>query len=317
MGRTLRSGMDDAPDEDIAAVMVAKWSFYPPERAITDKILSLSEDMGRSYRSKKRDKIFEAQKDRLFEEIEGLTEEEKKKIEKDMEDPGWYEKVFGAVSKVFFHNREMPLSPGKEGYSSFFKNYEYSDLQGDESSASFQKYVAEKMYDHLAMLTHSPRRKKFGDFSLRKEFTWGIAPDLGLGLYTREETSTAVREEVEKVLAELAGDFEDWFIYKKDEVLEATFGTICSLEHCVGNIEEVMRYSTLLIVATDVSEYGAAQTERLRAEWEEKLRARSEIAVGQYPFRGLVTELRKKKEVEAEAPAEDSSEQEEYIEAHY
>jgi hypothetical protein len=125
------------------------------------------------------------------------------------------------------------------------------------------------MYDHLAMLCRSPHARKGGDFSLKQEFTRGIASKIGLGMYFEKETEPEHIEAVENALHRLAENFESWFEKERGGFLEATFGEVCSLVYCAENPKKIPDYPDVLIIAVDATKSAAACNEIAKEKWNE------------------------------------------------
>ena len=132
-----------------------------------------------------------------------------------MVDEGWVRTIVDRVSSILFREEE-------------------TENDGDYQptlEASFDKIVSEKIYDRLSFLSLSPQAKSGGVFSLKRELTYGIAEDVGLGLWKRPPTSAtheALNLQAEEVLTGLAGEFQDWLVYDCKGVYPALWGNICA-----------------------------------------------------------------------------------------
>jgi len=216
---------------------IAKWEFFLPDKDISNQIWFLSEKIAAHYEGERDEKLFLPDQD-AFEDIPDITEEEREEVTNNFSKKAWHEKLFNKISEVLSHNEDPEL-----------------EMNDDEYSVFFQKHVAEKIYDHFAMLCRiakAGKRKK--EFSLLKELTEELAPDLGLGLYIEKETSQELIEASSQALYSLAENFESWFVGRKKGFFEATFGEVCSLVYFVDNPEEVAGYEGLLVLAADVSQ---------------------------------------------------------------
>lgn len=123
----------------------------------------------------------------------------------------WLHTIINRVSSILFHEEE----PSDE-----------TNLSEDELVVLFQKTVSEKIYDRLSLLSLSPHAKKGGTFSLTEELTKGIAEEVGLGLYRREETREKLRTEAEATLLNLAVAFQDWLLGEWNGVYPAGWGEV-------------------------------------------------------------------------------------------
>lgn len=121
----------------------------------------------------------------------------------------------------------------------------------DEYLVFFQKFVAEKIYDHFAMLSE---RRDGEEISLLRVFTEDLAPVLGFGRYIEKKIPENLLFECYGALYDLAEEFETWFIEEKGGVFWAMFGRMCSLVYCAKNRDEVAGYEDLLVLEADVDQ---------------------------------------------------------------
>jgi len=223
--------------EEAEAAISSRWKFYLPDRGITDEILRLSEAMGDDYRSRKYETLYQKERDSLFDDIPDISDDERRALEDRLKDKTWLGSMVDMLSDVIFHNKKK------------------NERTQDEEYVYFQKFVAEKMYNHLAMLARTRHAQEGGEFSLKEEFTAEIAPKLGLGLYLQDSTPETLSRKADEVLNRLAAEFESWFV-ERGGILDATFGQVCSYDHAVKNGFEPGQYPHLLILDTDVNAAG-------------------------------------------------------------
>lgn len=174
--------------------------FFPTPREIAEKILFLNHQLG--------DELIESQLATLESE-----ESDVKMIEVSENEIGenWLQTIIDHVSSILFHEEE----PSDE-----------TNLSEDELVVLFQKTVSEKIYDRLSLLSLSPHAKKGGTFSLTEELTKGIAEEVGLGLYRREETREELRTEAAATLLNLAVTFQDWLLKEWNGVYPVGWGEV-------------------------------------------------------------------------------------------
>lgn len=180
--------------------LIKTWKFYEPPIPLVAEILRLNEELGDEHMNR---------------EYEQLSKTEGSYPELDEEavaDKSWLMRLFNQVSEIIFHDREDRRNRPR--------------ASEDESLSFFQKFVAERIYNHLAMLSRSPHAKKGGTFSIREELTEEIAEKLGLGLYLDEKTGFKLRAQTEATLLELAGDFQQWFTEKLPGIYSTTWGVM-------------------------------------------------------------------------------------------
>lgn len=192
--------------ENTVGNLIANWKFFSPKMAIVKKILTLNEKIGDEYFQSK-------YKDLLEKEGNVYNHEVVSKFEENLKNLSWHNRLYSQISKILFHDDNR-----KSGMS-------------DEEFLSFsQKYISERIYNHLAMLSRSPHAEEEGSFSLREELTEELAENIGLGLYLTDKISSDLRAETEHVLYELAENFENWFVNEKKGRFSTVFGEVCSPE---------------------------------------------------------------------------------------
>jgi hypothetical protein len=194
--------------------------FYQVPRPITDEILDLSESMNDAY--------LEKEAERVFEKESGLQEVEV--IEDDSSD-SWPSRLIEGLSKALFHSSE-----------------EEPPMPDEEFRAVFQKEVAERIYDHLAMLTRAGYEEGDEPFSIMEEFTQMMVWKLGLGLSRDEDIGEEMKHRVELVLHRLAWDFQSWLILEHHGKFPAVFGEIYT-----SVPEKIPANGKLLVLAADVA----------------------------------------------------------------
>lgn len=207
------------PKDDRINKIISHWTFFQPKIEIVERILVLNDKLGTEY--------FQKEYNNLLERENHLDDKE---FEKNLHDFRWHRRLFAQISEVIFHDDKK------------------NRIMSDKEFLSFsQKYISERIYNHLAMLARSPHAEKGGAFSLREELTEEFAENIGLGLYLTDKISGELRAEVESVLYALAENFEEWFIDERQGHFPTLFGDVFSSEKLEGN-----RRKPALILSPDV-----------------------------------------------------------------
>jgi hypothetical protein len=135
------------------------------------------------------------------------------------ENDGWVRSVVERVSAILFR--------------------EETNISRTESDKwKFDKVVSEKIYDRLSSLSLSPYAKSKRVFSLTEELTYGIAEDVGLGLWTYPHTPEDLKMEAEGALNALSYEFQDWLVNERGGVYAAKWGNICAWQEVRREIPE-------------------------------------------------------------------------------
>jgi hypothetical protein len=192
---------DDPPEisDEVLEVFLDRIKFFPTPPDIARQILEVNKKYG--------DYAVELQ---LGDSCSALGEYPQVMVEE-----GWVRTIVDRVSSILFREEETEND---------------NDYQ-PTLEASFDKIVSEKIYDRLSFLSLSPQAKSGGVFSLKRELTYGIAEDVGLGLWKRPPTSAtheALNLQAGEVLINLAGEFQDWLVYDCKGVYPAKWGNICA-----------------------------------------------------------------------------------------
>lgn len=193
--------------------------FYPVPQSISNEILELSESMNDAYLEKEADRVIEK---------EGGGQEDE--VIKGSGDP-WHSRLIGGLSKALFHSSE-----------------EEPPMPDEEFRAVFQKEIAERIYDHLAMLTRAGYEEGDEPFSIMDEFTRMMAGKLGLGLSRSENIGEELKHRAGLVLHKLAWDFQSWLILEHAGQYSAFFGEIYT-----SVPEKMPANGKLLVLAADVA----------------------------------------------------------------
>ena len=227
--RLLPTRKTPEPEPDpLVDALIEEWKFFIPEAPLVSRILTLREELGDNYFEHEY-KSFEAQASKL--ESHADLQEASAQLEKGSPRKGVLQHLFDQVAQVFgFANDESP---------------------GTESVALYQSFISETIYDHLAMLGRSPGTMRGHPFSIRRELTEGIAEEIGLGLYLTPEISEDLHDRSEKLLLELAGDYQSWLLDdERQGTFETTWGYICTSDR---ELPKKLRDSHPLILIPDVA----------------------------------------------------------------
>lgn len=184
--------------------LLSRWKFFLPPVSLVDRILEMNDRLGDDY--------FE----RLFETTSAREQTDLSSEEEPIQSGLWYRWLFRQLSEVLFHRGET-----KESNSS---------LSQEESASLFQKFISERIYNHLAMLSRTDYAKRGNAFSIREELTEELAEKIGLGLYLHSDTNEERRGEIEKLLIELAYVFQQWLVVDQQGMYATTWGAICTPE---------------------------------------------------------------------------------------
>jgi len=179
-------------------LFLAESRFFPVAPYLADQILSLNQRLGNH--------LIESELDSLPEEDPESGTDELVEV-----DASWFNAILNRVSSILFH---------QEGQAPD------ADVPWEDLVSAFQKTVSEKIYDRLGLLSLSPHAREGGIFSLREELTEGIAEDIGLGLYRRNETPAHLRAESEAALLSLALEFQRWLLEDCHGAYPAAWGDI-------------------------------------------------------------------------------------------
>lgn len=194
--------------DDFIDKLISGWEFYLPDHKLAERILKLNDQIGDEYF---RERYWNLQNNN-DEDLDLKNVERDQEINENFNNPVWHKDIFNQIKSILFHDEESP------------------DYSHKEDVTLFRKYISERMYNHLAMLSRSPHAKKGGAFSIWDDVALEISGKIGLGLYFSDQISGDDRAEIEGVLKELAENFEEWLIDKKVGRFSATFAVVVSIE---------------------------------------------------------------------------------------
>ncbi len=224
-----------ADEEEVIDALIREWTFFLPSERVVANILALREDLGdnyldREYESISTNSVRSESDEKAVEVASQLLSEAPKK--------NGLVRLFSQLAEI------IGLDPNDNRAS-----------QGD-SVALYQSFISETIYDHLAMLARTPRTRRGEPFSIHKELTEGIAEKIGLGLYLADSTSDRLREETERVLLQLAGEYQNWLLdWERQGTFQPTWGNIYAT---AKEISEEERAARPLLLDADVESAAAA-----------------------------------------------------------
>jgi hypothetical protein len=189
-------------EELLVDEQLQEWQFFLPSPDLAKRILHLNEKLGGEY--------FEREYEQLHTSEEGVPLQ----LSEGAEKPGWLRDLFIRVSNIVFQHNEDAESTDRAG------------LSDQEALSLFQKFISERIYNHLAMLARSPHAKQGGGFSIHEELTVQIAEKIGLGLYLDRNTAESLRMECEATLYNLAEQFQHWFIEERKGVYKTVWAEV-------------------------------------------------------------------------------------------
>ena len=215
-------------EKDIVEEVFTTWRFFIPSPGLTRDLLRLNDDLGEAY--------FEGEYEKL------VAGDARGSSEGPVKDINWFKGLYRRVSGILFH---------REGEAA-----ESGEKSEEEETSFFQSFIAERVFNHLAMLSRSRHARNGGSFSIRDELTKEIAEKIGLGLYLHQKTSPELRSEAESVLLRLAGEFQHWFIKKKSGEFTTSWGRMCAVGNYIA-LEGESRHPLLLRPDVEMAEVAA------------------------------------------------------------
>ena len=198
------------------------WKFFLPPPEVTRNILRLNREFGEDYCARREARLIER---------EGSIVEAEDDF-KTTEDVNWLQTIADQVAEILFHGDAEKERPS---------------MSPDEAIGFFPKFIAERIYNHLAMLSRSAHVKNGDIFSIREELTVEIAGRIGLGLYLSKRTPEWLRQETEVGLNDLAYEFQDWLVNTRKGVYTATWGVICSAAKAREVVDEGISTKPLIM----------------------------------------------------------------------
>ena len=195
-------------EDDLVKQLIAGWIFFLPSPELTKLILSQNEKLGSDY--------FKKQYHIGTESAEAVSENFLQGLQKAFE--------------ILFHKSEQKESGSQSE---------------EEIISGFQAFFSERIFNHLAMLSRTSFARS-GVFSIREELTIELAEKIGLGLYLHEKTSPDVRDETEKILLRLAGDFQYWFIEQHKGIFRTVWGSMLSVD--MEDLREDISDNSIILV---------------------------------------------------------------------
>lgn len=179
-------------DDDLVEQVISNWIFFSPSAELTRLILLQNDKLGSDYFRK-----------HYRGGIDSILTDSRNPL------PSLHK-----VADILFHRsgQKEPESQSKE-----------------EIISGFRAFFSERIFNHLAMLSQTPYARS-GTYSIREELTIELAENIGLGLYLHEKTSNDLRDETEKILVQLAREFQYWFIKEHQGIFHTVWGSIFSLD---------------------------------------------------------------------------------------
>ena len=217
-----------------------EWKFFLPPLEVTRNILRLNREFGDDYSARREARLIER---------EGSTVEAEDDFET-TNDVNWLQTIANQVAEILFHGDAEEKRP---------------PMPPDELIGFFPKFIAERIYNHLAMLSRSAHVKNGGTFSIREELTVEIAGRIGLGLYLSKRTPEWLRNETAVCLDDLAYEFQNWLVNTRNGVYPATWGVICSPARVREVVEEGI-WTKPLIMEPDVERKASWKTAPVAAQ---------------------------------------------------
>lgn len=236
--------------------------FFLPEKEDTDEILALNEEMNREYRERQFQRVF--RKDGELRETENTKELNPEDFKRSPEDVSWHKRLLAGLSSVLFHKDNEP------------------EISDEEFSSFFQKDVAERIFDHLAMLA---RGYKEGNepLSIMRELTEGIVSVLGLKLARHENTPEEFKKRTGRVLHRVAWDFQNWLLYIQHGHYPAMFGGIYTQMPA-----QMPQKGNVLLLDPDVEEPADSNEPKVIGEYERAAHAGYWVSLDEIRRRGLI-----------------------------
>jgi hypothetical protein len=179
--------------------------FFLPDRTITNEILALNEEMNKEYLDREFQEVFGSDGLRITDKTEVLNPAD---FEKHPGDDSWRGRLLEGISKALFHDDNKP------------------EISEQEFSSFFQKDIAERIFDHLAMLARTGYEEGDEPFSINEELRTRMISKLGLKLSRHEKTSNVYKTRTAAVLHHLAWHFQRWLLYDHRGHHSALFGEI-------------------------------------------------------------------------------------------
>lgn len=179
-------------DNDLVEQVISSWIFFSPSAELTRLILLQNDKLGSGY--------FQQHYRSGNNPIPGYSENLLQSLQR--------------VSDILLHRLEQK-EPESQSEAEIISN--------------FQAFFSERIFNHLAMLSRTPYARS-GTFSIREELTIELAENIGLGLYLHEKTSSDLRDETERILVQLAWEFQNWFIHEHQGIFHTIWGSIFSVD---------------------------------------------------------------------------------------
>lgn len=192
---------DNEFNDDLAELSDLR--FFLPAISITNSILDLNKKLNDAYIERQYREVFSKGELRTGEDTKfGVRDDDH------MRDSSWRRQILAGLSGPLFQSDEINRVSDKE-FSEFF-----------------QKDVAERIYDHLAMLSRVEQEDLNGAFSIRNEIVKRMAGSFGLDLMTHEKTPEPLKKKAESTLHNLGWAFQQWFMVDKKGHFSAIFGEV-------------------------------------------------------------------------------------------
>lgn len=177
---------------DLIRQIISDWIFFSPSPELTILILGQNDKLGSDYFRKH------------WPTVAGPAEDHSKNLLSGLQ------KAFD----ILFHKSDQKES---------------QPPPDTEIISDFQAFFSERIFNHLAMLSRTSYAKN-GTYSIKEELTIELAEKIGLGLYLHEKTSPELRDETEKVLLQLAGEFQSWFVNEHQGIFRTVWGSMLSVD---------------------------------------------------------------------------------------
>ena len=179
-------------ENDLVEQLISNWTFFSPSPELIRIILLQNDKLGSDYFHKH----YQSGIDSIFEDSENPLQALQK------------------AADILFHRSGLR---------------EPESQSEGEIISGFQAFFAERIFNHLAMLSRTPYARS-GTYSIREELTIEIAGKIGLGLYLHEKTSNDLRDETEKILVQLAREFQYWLVKEHQGIFHTVWGSIISVD---------------------------------------------------------------------------------------
>ena len=200
-------------DDDLVEQLISNWIFFSPSPELTRLILLQNDKLGTDY----------------------------------------FHKHFQGGIDSLLGDQKNPLESLRKAADILFQRSAQTEPESqseEEVISDFQAFFSERIFNHLALLSRTPYART-GTYSIREELTIEMAGKIGLGLYLHEKTSSDLRDETEKILVQLAREFQYWFIKEHEGIFHTVWGSILSGEN-EGFWGEIRKNS--IIFVPDVEE---------------------------------------------------------------